>query len=402
VGLAVVAACSGADDGRVWTGSTLDSAGVTIVVNPEEGVWTAAGTWVLEEDLRIGSADGGPEYQFGQIGSIALTSRGDVVVVDRQARQVRVYSRTGTFLRSMGRPGSGPGEFSRSVADALVAPGDTILVPDVQNRRIHRFGPDGTLLADVPLDVSRYRPLRFDVNPSSHGMTAQLRPVGTTPGPDAPSMDELRVIEPSGRFGDTLLQVPSGGLFGPNIVRYFTPEPMWDVTDSSTVLYAVNSTYRIRSYDRDGVLRRIISKPSEPRPITDRDIRAFFSYLDRAWLAAGVPPSRLAVNHRRVSFAEMFPAFAVFHVGPQGTIWVQRVQAPGDLSDEAIEQYNFIEDFGAAEWDVFDRNGRFLGVVTMPGRFQPRLFTEEAVYGVARDELDVQYLTRLQVKHGIQ
>ena len=58
---------------------------------------------------------------------------------------------------------------------------------------------------------------------------------------------------------------------------------------------------------------------------------------------------------------------------------------------------NFIEDFGARDWDVFGRDGRLLGVVQMPARFQPRLFVGDAIYGVLRDEFDVQSIARLRV-----
>jgi hypothetical protein len=275
----------------------------------------------------------------------------------------------------------------------LISPGDTALVPDVRNRRINRYAPDGANLGSVSLDVEKVRHLRYQVN-STGGMAVQLRPVGQVP--DGPT-DAIVVLEPSGLNGDTLLQIPSGGLFqGPGI-HYFTPEPLWDVTDSLTVVYGLNDEYRIGFYDRGGSLRRILKMPSEPQPITERDIKAFFSYLDRAWLDAGVPPSRLSQNHGAVHFAEFLPAFAVFHIGYRGSIWVQPVQAPGLLPDEEIERYNFIEDFGGSDWDVFDSEGRYLGAVAMPPRFTPRTFLGDRIYGVARDELDVQSVVRLRI-----
>ncbi len=73
------------------------------------------------------------------------------------------------------------------------------------------------------------------------------------------------------------------------------------------------------------------------------------------------------------------------------------VRAPGLLSDEEIERYNFIEDFGGSNWDVFDADGRFLGEVAMPPRFTPRALLGDRIYGVARDALDVQYVVRLRV-----
>lgn len=87
----------------------------------------------------------------------------------------------------------------------------------------------------------------------------------------------------------------------------------------------------------------------------------------------------------------------MFHTAPDGSPWVQPVRAPGDLSDEDLDLYDFVEDFGASAREVFDRSGRFPGVVTMPRRFQPRLFAGDAIYWVARDELDVQSVVRLRI-----
>jgi hypothetical protein len=57
-----VTACAGGDG--AWTGTVRDSAGITIVSNTDDGVWTASDRWRVEEDLRIGAAEGDPEYQF--------------------------------------------------------------------------------------------------------------------------------------------------------------------------------------------------------------------------------------------------------------------------------------------------------------------------------------------------
>ncbi len=392
-------ACSPAPDTPPWTGTFRDSAGVTIVENTERGLWSSSEAWTVEEDLRFGGVEDQPPYQFGQVGSIAVDSRGRIHVSDSQAQEVRVFSESGEYLRTSGHPGSGPGELGLGASVVLRSPGDTLLIPDLRNRRINRFGPEGESLGSSPLRPEDGRPLRYGRNQVG-GNAVQLRPVGRPNGPPPDSMDSLVAIEPSGSFGDTLLRIPTGGLLQGVGVTYFTPEPWWAITDSMTVLYGMNHEYRIGYYDREGVLRRLVTFPSVPTPITGRDIRAFFAYLDRAWLDAGVPRSQLSANHSRVGFAEHLPVFASFHVGFQGSLWVQPVQAPGELTDKEIELYNFVEDFGARDWDVFDREGRFLGVVSMPGRFTPRVFLGDRIYGVDRDEFDVQYVVRLRIVTG--
>jgi hypothetical protein len=52
---------------------------------------------------------------------------------------------------------------------------------------------------------------------------------------------------------------------------------------------------------------------------------------------------------------------------------------------------------GSPNWEVFDAEGRFLGVATMPHRFQPMRFEGDKIYGIQRDELDVQYIVVLNV-----
>jgi len=400
IGMLVITGGCGPSPGTVgWSGHVLDSAGVIIVQNTPQGLWMESEGWTLEEELRIGGLGGDLSYQFGQVGTIAVDSKGQIYVSDAQAQEVRVFSASGEYLRTVGRPGSGPGELGLGASVVLISPGDTLLIPDVRNRRINRFSPEGEALTSAPLEPEKGRPLRFNLT-STGGMTVQLRPIGSPGRAAVDTMDAIVTIETSGTFGDTILEIPTGGLFqGPGI-HYFTPEPIWDVTDSLTVLYGVNNEYRVGYYDRNGSLQRIVSMPSKPAPITDRDIRAFFSYLDRAWLDAGVPPSRLQANHQAVHFAEFLPTFASFHTGFQGSLWVQPVRAPGLLSDEEIEQYNFIEDFGAPGWDLFDRDGQYMGKVTMPSRFTPRAFLGDRIYGVARDSFDVQYVVRLRVIDG--
>lgn len=396
-GTVALAACSESDASVDWAGTVTDSAGVAIVQNPATGLWADHEPWTLREELRIGESGGDRGYEFAQIGSIAVTSTGHIVVVDRQLMVLRVFDAEGRFVREIGSAGEAPGEFGRGMVDVFVGPGDTLIVPDVRNRRVQRFTLEGEYLDSSPIDVASYRALRFRWNPGTGTGVGQLRPIGERAAGDP--RDELRPVLADGSMGPPLLTLPAGGLLGPGgSLRYFTPEPVWEVSDSLTVLYAINSAYRIQRYDRQGNLRRVITMPHENRPITERDIRAFFVYLDQAWLGNGVPPSRLPQNRSRVSFAEFFPAFYQFHLGPGGTLWVQPVRPPGELSDEELERYNFIEDFGASDWDVFDPDGRFLGEVLMPPRFQPRTFAGDAIYGVARDDMDVQYVVRLRIE----
>ncbi len=388
--LQITSACVREKSGE-WLGTQIDSAGVVLMQNTVEGIWLDSERWHLEEELRFGSLDGELEYQFGQIGHIAVGSNGDIYVFDTQAQHVRVFTENGEYNRTVGGPGNGPGEIGRTRGFLSVAEGDTLLVPDRANRRINRYAADGIPLSSAPLRPEEGQQLRYEISPNGV-MVAQIRR-------HLPEQrDFLVAFGSAGLPTDTLLSFPSGGLNRvEGELQYFSPEPMWSVTGSLTSVYGINNEYRIGIYDRWGALRRVFTKPFVPQPVTDRDLRAFFAYLDRAWLDAGVAPSRLPELHSRVHFASVYPAYYDIRVGYKGSIWIQKIRPPGRLSDEEIERYNFVEQFGSREFDVFDSDGKFLGVVEMPERFQIRLFRGDKIYGVWRDDLDVQHVMRLRI-----
>jgi len=393
-----VAGCGGS--GSEWAGTVTDSAGVAIVQNPEQGVWTASSAWRLEEELSIGETEGRPEYQFGQVGTIGVGSDGSIYVIDAQAQQVRVFAPDGTFERTIGRPGAGPGEIGAGAAFVLVGAGDTVLVPDLTNRRINRYAPDGTPLGSTPIAIEKGLPMVFRSTPSGTFL-AQIRSLSLPDRPAPDTLDRIVRLTSAGTISDTLLEFPSGGTLnlggGTPEINLYAPEPAWDATDDLRIVYGVNDVYRVGIYGSNRELQRVITKPFERQPVSENDRDGIMNALTRAWTDAGVPPSLLPQLRSFVHFGEYIPAFASVQVGPDGTLWVQHLQSAAGLTPEELEQFNPQEDLGAPDWDVFDADGRFLGVVTMPPRFQPRLFKDDRIYGVWRNELDVQFVTRLKV-----
>lgn len=395
---ALLTGCTDTGAGR-WTGSVRDSAGVAIVENPEAGVWAPGRGWTVEEELRIGTVDGDANYQFGQLAGIGIGSDGSIFVLDQQARQVRVFSSDGRFQRTIGRPGQGPGELGAGVAALLVGRGDTLFVPDMQAQRVNLYLSDGTAVSSFRMSLATGIPLSWAV--TRDALVAQLRPL-VLPNQPGDSMDVIVKIHSDGRIGDTLRTIPSGRTFsfasGTPEFNFFSAEPAWAVDENSRLLFAINSTYRLSVYDSNGTLERIIVRATEPRRVESADQRTLHEAMERLWRTAGVPPQAIQQLSSNVHFAEYFPAFLQMMNGPEGSIWVQRVQQPSALSGSEREAYNPMLDLGAPEWDVFDAEGRYLGMVLMPPRFQPVRFVDDRVYGIFRDDLDVQHVMRLRIR----
>jgi hypothetical protein len=384
-----------------WEGSVTDSAGIAIVTNRGHGVWGTQDGWTVKEEIRIGTAEGDPEYQFGQVGAIAALSDGRVAVLDIQAQRIELFGPDGKYESTIGGPGGGPGEMGIGAGPVLVARGDTLVVPDVQNRRVNLYAPDGSPFGSYAVRIADGLPLRWEVT-GAGTIVSQVRPLGLSDTTSRSSSDLLVVRGADGSVTDTLLAFPSGKSFSfrEQRAQIFASEPTWALLQPDGLVFGINSEYRLSLYDGDGTLRVILSRPFEARPITAGDQKTMMDAFEKLWRQFGLSQAQIAQARSVITFADNYPAYLQILGGPEETVWAQHVQLPSALTDDQREVYNPGLDLGAPEWDVFDRDGRYLGIVRMPTRFMPLRFIGDKIYGIQRDELDVQYVVRLGIVKG--
>ncbi len=96
----------------------------------------------------------------------------------------------------------------------------------------------------------------------------------------------------------------------------------------------------------------------------------------------------------RIRFESTYPAYRRFVGGPAGTLLIQRIRPLRELSEREIEIGS--RPPGADEWDVFDREGRYLGSAPLPVPPHRHAFTRDStgawlMSGLELGELDVPY-----------
>lgn len=98
----------------------------------------------LVEELRVGSVDE-PSTSLTSIGGLVL--EGDSLVYLLQAREslIRVFDQQGNSLRTIGRQGQGPGEFTSPYSIGLTT--DGLWVQDLSLQAIQYLSRDGTELS---------------------------------------------------------------------------------------------------------------------------------------------------------------------------------------------------------------------------------------------------------------
>src|SRR5690606_17288532 len=108
--------------------------------------------------------------------------------------------------------------------------------------------------------------------------------------------------------------------------------------------------------------------------------------------AAGMLQRMLA----NTSVAPAYPHFRSMRAGPDNTMLVQRYrtvsemeQGPEGLTMQALQA-------GSADWDVFDSDGRYAGVVRFPDRFRPLAVRGNAILGTETDSDGVESIVLLR------
>ncbi len=381
-----------------WDGEVRDSVGIAIVDNFGTPLWAAGEEWSLSQVLKIGSLGDDPDYAFGAVTGIALLSDGRIVVADGIARHLKFFLADGSYERTVGRAGSGPQEFG-DVLELLVLPGDTLVVADWRNQRVSRIDPEGTWLGGIRVPREEGFPGNWDIGPL--GMIASFlslpyQLVGE------PTLTPVVRLDPTFSVADTLLWLPPRRVYSSSAsgqeFRYHPGEPDFCLRSSGGLVSGHSDSYELRLHSDEGVLERIIRLSRPKVPFTDQDQSVVLEQVATVLTQRGRSPERIAQRQSWTRFESVYPAFGAIHCGPSGSVWRQRLRPWSSLTEDELPRMGIAgTPPPAPEFDVFDSNGRYMGVVRVPSRFQLHDFRGMVAYGVWLDELDVPYVVGLRI-----
>jgi len=401
-GLVVSLSCGGASPpGDTVAGrlrAEVDTLGDTITVRTLAGSeWGAAS---LEEELRIGRVDGAEHEMFGQIGALAVTPDGDILIYDAQANQVRRFGPDGQFRGVLGGAGSGPGEYRHVAGMAVLADG-RIVVYDFGNRRLNLYTAAGESLATWVVGTSgaEMRPLypQPDGGVLLHDLwyrTDGARPDHLLVRLDAQGSRADTVVIPGMDYRRPGLELRTESRSTGQLIP-FTASREWAVTTSGDLVTMTGDRYvmDVRRAGTGSVLRitravGAVPVSAEERLAEEARITAFFQRLapDWRWDGPAIPATK--------------PPLRSLHTGRDGSIWVQIAQ-PGHAlaaADRLPTLRSHVSE--PVVFDRFDADGRLLGQVRAPDRLvllpQPVLDRDRA-WGVVRDENGVEFVVRFRI-----
>lgn len=349
------------------------SASAQVVASAGPGTWGDEPKWQVVERLRIGSLDGPIETTFGG-GQISIRATDDfILVLDHEARVIRVFDHNGRFVRSVGREGKGPGEFSAPMG-ILVDPGGRWWVPEAFAQRYTLFDVDGGFVRTVPRELrgyNRMRQLRFESDSTFIDHATADFGAGFF---RADTLGAILETFPRIRFPDLPI-----GLGGPILsgqdspvraaIRFGLDRLVWTLAPDLTLWFGYSNEYRLVNRTLAGDTLRVVDA----------------SHRRASFTAAEAEIVRAAEREKGLGVLFSPQIWRGVHVLEDGYLVVQVNGEFGDTSSEL---------------DVFDPAGLFLGTLDLPFRMPHRstpAFIGDRMILVAMDDFDVQYVVVLDI-----
>jgi hypothetical protein len=350
-----------------------------------------ADTWIGEESAR-------PEYQFTAISQVAVD--GDAVFVRQNGiQEIRVFSADGTFLRTIGRSGAGPGEFASLESMGIL--GDTLWAIDGDLRRITLFSMAGSVLATIPVtglspsfgtEGSRYFP--YPKVLSADGVVLGF---GGWSGRDIASgrttNQPLLRMSRTGETQDTLGWVPLGNdhlILRGNRVTMYRMQPF---TDAPITVYGATAgrvfvIYRDDPVDPVAAAVHVtaltvagdtawsLDLPYTPAPLPRSHADSVLDGLKKA-LVRRIPPD---VIERALYVPSHRAPITAALAGEDGTLWLR-----------------WGEDTRAGTYTVIGPDGRVRGEVAAAPSIHLRWVSRDLAWGAELDANDVPTLVRYRL-----
>jgi hypothetical protein len=357
----LVAACGdgGAGGGVGVVVDTLPNGAVrTISAAPVD-----SGRWSFELLREIQPPEGDPG-EILQPTDVDITDDGTVLVAEGGAAHVKVFGPDGSYLRTIGGTGEGPGEFRVAF---LATRGDTLFVQDPRVARGSTFLiSTGEFLtsrltaccywAPVGIDgsgravLSAMRRERADSQPS---MTFVRAVLGSTAA-DTVDVPYRRASGDRARW-----EVRDGDRMQMTVTVPLRPQELQVADPRGAFVTAWSGEYLLRATSDGQDTTALYGRPFSPLMVTSVEKQALVD-ARVASMRAGGGPTSVPEQTLRAAFVvdyipDVRPPFERFSLDAAGRTWVQRSYA----------------DTSVVEFDLFDTDRRWLDIVRAPGSLWP-------------------------------
>jgi hypothetical protein len=367
-----------------WKGKVEIEEGIKVIKNPGEPLYGEI-KFELEEDLSIGNEDD-ENYLFYRLRGIQVDIDGNIYVLDSGNYRLQVFDKSGKYLRTIGKKGQGPGEFSIPTRLQLDDETGDIFVKDNGLRKIIIFEKEGKyidkdiylveLLNDFYLDSDRCIWGKFSL----------------------PGIDMYRFIKKltlTGKVEKIFTEIPyymkrlmlSSSKVGNTVYAegyFFTHGYEYDLflskVDSHTFVYGHSKKYELVAVDKSGKTLFIIRKDESPIKITKNEKDRIKN--QEIW---NIRKRGYFVSELSIKFPDYMPYFYLIITDDKSRIYVRK----NLVSRESNTNH---------EYDVFNKEGRYIYKIHL--NHYPEVIKNGYVYTrIANEETGEEQVKRYRIKN---
>lgn len=342
---------------------------------------TAAVEWRIDStpSLSIADDDALGEPVIGNAVGVSRLPDGGVIVADRGLSSLRFFAPDGSFVRSVGRKGSGPGEFDYIAW--MHRCGDSLYVQDIGQEAVMVYALDGSLsrapkYADIHGSRATYTSacnpsgifihngwnMGFDRTPGRTRWTVPYW-LTTTNGATRAELGE--------HHGSERLVIDGGS--GPHPLG---KNPVLAIGKDRAYVGTADS-FLVQSFTLDGDSAGVLRNTDADLRTTPEDIERF-KRLDTLG-RNDVDKARSVREWSAVQFPPTVPAYDAMLVDARDHVWIRRFPRGIDTH---------------AEWLVFAPSGEQVATLQMPGTLTVYEIGADYVLGIEVDPVEGRQMVR--------
>ena len=269
----------------------------------------------LEKDLVIGNPEDERYAFFGGI-TVDIDEKGNIYILDMEARRVQKFDKDGKFILSVGRKGQGPGEFENSYF-FLVDEKENIFILDYSNRKLNLFDNSGKFVQAIKLP---FLVKSFSISTENHFLTHSEVFIkrGLT--------DAVQLLNKEGIVLKTIAEFPNIKFEvrlkkRPRFTVAF-PELYLCPLKNNSAVFGYSAEYKLYKVDSKGNIIAIIEKDEPRRKVSRKEKNQVIKNLIRMY---GRGDKRNEQDIRKRTFFSTYkPFFDKILADEDGCIFVRR------------------------------------------------------------------------------
>ncbi len=298
--------------------------------------WNLTEVWTLDNEL---------DEELPLLGVVSqgvVAKDGHVFVLDSQLAHVLEIAPDGSYVRTLGHSGQGPGELEHPNSLYIDSAGRINLIQVFPGKvvSIHR---DGTPAGGFSMQGAN--PLFYRVRECGGHCVASGRFMDFSEDSTRTNESFLRTFDADGVAGHLFFEGTWTTHYDPPAIHEkgnWFPNMSWDLLSDGTLVVAPQrDQYRLEWYNPSGELLRVVEREFTPHVRTDAERRKVLDGY-RMWVGDE------EVDAKK-SCLDTDPAIRAVQVQYDGTIWVRSCYAERELPDGVHIRY-----------DVFSGDGEFL------------------------------------------